>query len=191
MIERRITIRHIAVIVAEEFRTPLALMRGHTRPPRIVHARQVAMYLVHHHIGPSSPVIGQWFGGRDHTTVLHAIRTVTEKAEKDSGLADQLKRLGERIDQAETAIRAGTRVLPPEDTEAALPARVVTAPPPAGDEPAARQVLDAVRGYVESRKALRDAEHTRGEFGARRRAEAEYALLDRAWSAYAAGRDSP
>ncbi|WP_288581994.1 helix-turn-helix domain-containing protein [uncultured Methylobacterium sp.] len=192
MIEHRLTIRRIATIFAADYVCDLAVMRGASRRAANVFPRQVAMYLVHHHLGKSLPEIGRFFGNRDHTTVLHAVRVVSERAKWDEGLAGRLRALGKRIDAAEAEVAAAppveVRALP-ETEPATAPVTVVVAPPPGSDEPAARQVLDAVRGYVESRKALRDAEHTRGEFGARRRAEAEYALLDRAWSAYAAGRD--
>lgn len=188
MTERRLTIRHIAQIVASDYDASLALIRGHGRKADVVHVRQVAMYLAHHHTGQSLPQIGLWFR-RDHTTVLHAVRTVTTKAQQDDALRDRLRTLGERINAAEGEILAGMWVPPELKCEALPPVVAAMTPPRAGDDPSARRVLDAVRGYVESRKALKDAEHTRGEFGARRQVEAEYALLDRAWHDYAAGRD--
>lgn len=190
MIPPRLTIRHVAVIVAEDFNTSLTLLRGSSRKAELAHARQVAMYLAHHHVGQSSPVIGQFFS-RDHSTVIHAIRAVAEKAAQDDALKDRLQTLGERISVAEGQILANAWIPsePELNCEELPPITVTMAPPPATDEPGARRVLDAVRGYVESRKALKDAEHTRGEYGARRQVEAEYALLDRAWRDYVAGRD--
>jgi hypothetical protein len=193
MIDPRLTIRRIASIVAEDMGTTLVLMKGAGRKSEDVWPRQVAMYLAHHHLGKSLPEIGRFFGNRDHTTVLHAVRAVTEKAKMDEGLAGRLKALGGLIDAAEAALSVEASI-PPEPElvphpAPPVPVAVLTAPLPATDEPAARRVLDAVRGYVQSRKALRDVEHTRLEFGARRQVEAEYALLDRAWHAYAAGRD--
>ena len=50
-----------------------------TRTPRIVWPRQLAMYLARELTGESLPAIGRHFGGRDHTTVLHACRRATAK----------------------------------------------------------------------------------------------------------------
>ncbi|MGF3028005.1 helix-turn-helix domain-containing protein [Methylobacterium aquaticum] len=196
MSERPITIRHVAVIVAEDYGASLAQMRGPARKSVDVKPRQVAMYLAHRLIGQSLPALGRYFN-RDHTTVLHAIRAVTEDAERDPVLAGRLHDLAERINAAEMRVMAGLRegadIIAdrrddPEQSPSP-PVTVVMAPIQASDDPRVRRVIDAVRGYVESRRALSDATHTRGEAGARRRVETEYALLDRAWSAYAAGRD--
>lgn len=187
MIPPRLTIRHVAVIVAEDYGASLALLRGIGRRADVAHARQVAMYLAHHHVGQSASEIGRFFN-RDHTTALHAIKTVTRKAEQDDALKDRLQCLGARINTAEGEILARVWIPPEPEPEAQAPVTVVVAPLPATDEPGARRVLDAVRGYIDSRKALRDAAYTRGEPGARRRVETEYALLARAWDAYAADR---
>ncbi|MGF3022626.1 helix-turn-helix domain-containing protein [Methylobacterium aquaticum] len=191
MSERLITIRHVAVIVAQDYGTSLAQMRGPARKSVDVTPRQIAMYLAHHLIGRSLPAIGRYFN-RGHTTVLHAIRAVTEDARQDHVLAGRLLDLEERINAADRRIEPeptpSTPVVGPEPSPL-LPITIVMAPIQASDDPRVRRVIDAVRGYVESRRALSDAAYTRGEAGARRRVETEYALLDRAWSAYAAGRD--
>ncbi|MGF3027992.1 helix-turn-helix domain-containing protein [Methylobacterium aquaticum] len=192
MSERPITIRRVAVIVAEDYGSSLALLRGASRRPVDTFPRQVAMYLAHCHLGQSLTEIGRFFD-RDHTTVIHAIKVVADKAQADLALKDRLHRLGERINAAEAEILAGAWVAPelkpPPGPRALPPIAVVMAPIEASKDPRVRRVLDAVRGYVESRRALSDAQYSRGEAGARRRVETEYALLDRAYSDFAAGRD--
>ncbi|MEJ2628074.1 MAG: helix-turn-helix domain-containing protein, partial [bacterium] len=58
---------------------PDDLLRGKSRKKEIAFARQVAMYLSKELTNASLKSIGLHFGGRDHTTVIHAIRTIQEK----------------------------------------------------------------------------------------------------------------
>ncbi len=71
-------IRSIQEIVAEYFGITLADILGKRRDQRVVRPRQVAMYLCKEMIGASYPEIGLQFGGKDHTTVMHAYRKVEE-----------------------------------------------------------------------------------------------------------------
>src|SRR5205807_104494 len=64
-----------------------------TRTPRIVWPRQLAMYLARELTGESLPAIGRHFGGRDHTTVLHACRRAAAKLAAD----DQMRTLVDRV----------------------------------------------------------------------------------------------
>lgn len=66
--------------VAERHGLTLEDMLGADRSRRVAHPRQEAMALVHHEHQLSTTRVGQLFGGRDHTTVLHAIRAVAERA---------------------------------------------------------------------------------------------------------------
>ena len=62
------------------------------RRSRIVaRPRQVAMYLSKVHTPKSLPEIGRLFGGRDHTTVMHAVKKVEELCQLDSAFADHIK----------------------------------------------------------------------------------------------------
>ncbi|MGY3609905.1 MULTISPECIES: helix-turn-helix domain-containing protein [unclassified Bradyrhizobium] len=56
----------------------------------IVRARQIAMYLARSMTGQSLPEIGRRFGGRDHTTVLHAVRKIATQIQADKVLAKQV-----------------------------------------------------------------------------------------------------
>jgi chromosomal replication initiator protein len=56
-------------------------------------ARQVAMYLSRKIASASFPAIGEKFGGRDHSTVMYAVRTVETKRAADEDIADMLEKL--------------------------------------------------------------------------------------------------
>lgn len=71
-------IKSIQEIVAEYFGISLGDLLGKRRDQRVVRPRQVAMYLCKEMIGASYPEIGAQFGGKDHTTVMHAFRKVEE-----------------------------------------------------------------------------------------------------------------
>ncbi|MCX7983872.1 MAG: chromosomal replication initiator protein DnaA [Bacteroidetes bacterium] len=73
-----ITIEHIQKAVSQYFDIPLDLLRGKSRRQEIVHARQIAMYLAKELTNSSLKTIGLHFGGRDHSTVIHACQTVDE-----------------------------------------------------------------------------------------------------------------
>ena len=83
--------------VAKEFNVELCDMKGKSRTRDIVIPRQVAMYLTRHLTETSLPAIGRAFGGRDHSTVLHACRRIEEKVGKDKGFASLLERLSREI----------------------------------------------------------------------------------------------
>jgi chromosomal replication initiator protein len=65
-------------------------MYSKKRPASIAHPRQVAMYLAKEMTKKSLPEIGELFGGRDHTTVLHAVRKVSADRTKNTELNQQL-----------------------------------------------------------------------------------------------------
>ena len=83
-----ITIETLQETVASYYNIPSDMMRARTRKKEIVVPRQVAMYLCKHLTDSSLKTIGLHFGGRDHTTVIHAVQTVEEKLSKNP----QLKR---------------------------------------------------------------------------------------------------
>ncbi|MBT4635294.1 MAG: chromosomal replication initiator protein DnaA [Candidatus Marinimicrobia bacterium] len=66
---------------------------GKSRKQEIVEARQMAMYLCRQVIGSSFASIGVYFGGRDHTTVLHAVKTIERKRNQDNRMGDLVKGL--------------------------------------------------------------------------------------------------
>jgi chromosomal replication initiator protein len=70
---------------------------GPSRQRQVTRARQVAMYLVRHHLGRSLPEIGRAFGDRDHTTVLASVNKIGELKGSDAGVQAVLARLGQSL----------------------------------------------------------------------------------------------
>ena len=91
--ERKITIDEIQRRVAEHYNIRLADLVGPKRVRPVARPRQVAMFLCKRLTTRSLPEIGRRFGGRDHTTVMHAIRRVEELSLGDSQLADDVEML--------------------------------------------------------------------------------------------------
>ncbi len=73
---RQISIENIQKTVADFFNIKVADMYSKKRPANIARPRQIAMYLAKELTQKSLPEIGELFGGRDHTTVLHAVRKI-------------------------------------------------------------------------------------------------------------------
>jgi len=90
-----ITIDQIQRVVCQFFNIPEDLLRAKTRKQEIVNARQVAMYLAKELTNSSLKTIGLHFGGRDHSTVIHAYQSVSEHMAGDTVFrqnVDQLRR---------------------------------------------------------------------------------------------------
>jgi chromosomal replication initiator protein len=91
--ERRITIDEIQRRVAEHFNIRLGEMTSDRRARAVARPRQVAMYLAKQLTTRSLPEIGRKFGGRDHTTVIHAVRKIEELKASDPTLAEDVELL--------------------------------------------------------------------------------------------------
>lgn len=89
----RSTIEEIQRRVAEEFDIRVSDLTARRRTAKIAHPRQVAMYLARRCTQSSLQDIGAAFGGRDHGTVIHAMRTIEQKIEKDGQLRSCVERL--------------------------------------------------------------------------------------------------
>jgi chromosomal replication initiator protein len=87
---RQISVENIQKTVADFYKIKVADMYSKKRPASIAHPRQVAMYLAKEMTKKSLPEIGELFGGRDHTTVLHAVRKVAGDRTKNTELNQQL-----------------------------------------------------------------------------------------------------
>lgn len=90
---RQVSIDAIQKAVAEHFDVRLADMTSRRRPASIAFPRQVAMYLSRNLTKGSLMEIGEAFGGRDHGTVIHACKKVSEKLGEEPSLKDVLARL--------------------------------------------------------------------------------------------------
>lgn len=91
--DRRITIDEIQKRVAEHYNIRLVDMHSARRARIVARPRQVAMYLAKQLTPRSLPEIGRKFGGRDHTTVIHAVRKVEELTSQDQGFRDDVELL--------------------------------------------------------------------------------------------------
>ncbi len=88
--DRRITIEEIQKRVAEHFNIRVADMHSARRSRAVARPRQVAMYLSKQLTSRSLPEIGRKFGGRDHTTVMHAVKKVEELRTSDNSFAEDV-----------------------------------------------------------------------------------------------------
>ena len=88
--DRRVSIEEIQRRVAEHFNIKLADMQSPRRARTVARPRQIAMYLAKQLTTRSLPEIGRKFGGRDHTTVMHAVKKVEELSAGDSGFAEDV-----------------------------------------------------------------------------------------------------
>jgi chromosomal replication initiator protein len=87
---RQISVENIQKTVADFYKIKVADMYSKKRPASIARPRQIAMYLAKELTQKSLPEIGELFGGRDHTTVLHAVRKITAERGKNTELNQQL-----------------------------------------------------------------------------------------------------
>ena len=85
-VNRQITVDNIQKTVADYFKIKVSDLFSSKRTRQIVRPRQVAMWLAKNLTSQSYPSIGDAFGGRDHTTVLHAVRTIEALRAKDNEL---------------------------------------------------------------------------------------------------------
>jgi chromosomal replication initiator protein len=87
---RQISVENIQKTVADYYKIKVADMYSKKRPASIARPRQIAMYLAKELTQKSLPEIGELFGGRDHTTVLHAVRKIAGERQQLSDLNQQL-----------------------------------------------------------------------------------------------------
>jgi len=96
--DRRVSIEEIQKKVAEHFKVRFADMVSSRRARVVARPRQVAMYLSKQLTPRSLPEIGRKFGGRDHTTVLHAVRKVEELINEDESFAEEVDLLRKMLE---------------------------------------------------------------------------------------------
>ena len=89
--DRRTTIDQIQKKVAEHFNVKISDMHSARRSRTVARPRQIAMFLSKNLTTRSLPEIGRKFGGRDHTTVIHAIKKIQELVKNDSSLSEDIE----------------------------------------------------------------------------------------------------
>jgi chromosomal replication initiator protein len=87
---RQVGVENIQKTVADFYKIKIADMYSKKRPASIARPRQIAMYIAKEMTQKSLPEIGELFGGRDHTTVLHAVRKIAAERQKNTDLNHQL-----------------------------------------------------------------------------------------------------
>ena len=95
---RRVTIEEIQKKVAEHFNIRLSDMSSPRRARAVARPRQIAMYLAKQLTSRSLPEIGRTFGGRDHTTVMHAVSRIESLKLEDTLIADDLDLLKRNLE---------------------------------------------------------------------------------------------
>ena len=96
---KRVRIEDIQRVVARQYNVSRADLLSSRRTANVVRPRQVAMYLAKVLTLRSLPEIGRRFGGRDHTTVLHAVRKIENLAGSDSALAEEIELLKRQLQE--------------------------------------------------------------------------------------------
>ncbi len=97
VIRPRLTIARIQAVVASYYDIAENEMRSDRRSRDIARPRQVAMYLAKQLTPKSLPEIGRRFGGRDHTTVMHALKQIAHLIAHDGDWATDVEVLRERL----------------------------------------------------------------------------------------------
>ena len=97
--DRLVTIPNIQKAVCDYYQVRNSDLLSKKRNRSIARPRQVAMFLSKKMTRHSLPEIGEAFGGRDHTTVLHAFRKVTELSQSDNRMEEDIKHLTRALSQ--------------------------------------------------------------------------------------------
>ncbi len=95
--KRIVTANQIIKSVADFYDVNEKILYEKTRKKEVVKPRQVAMYLLREDFSGSYPFIGQRFGGRDHTTAIHAYEKVLQGLKRDGVLVEEIRRIREKI----------------------------------------------------------------------------------------------
>jgi chromosomal replication initiator protein len=98
---QQVTIERIQELVSDRFGLSLDELCGDKRSQNIVYPRQVAMYLSRELTDSSLPKIGKQFGGRDHTTVIHATSKIARMIREDRDVYNLVQELTKRIKQVQ------------------------------------------------------------------------------------------
>jgi chromosomal replication initiator protein len=94
----KITVARVLATVADHFGTDVAALCSHVRTQPLVRRRQLAAFLAHKLTGRSLVFVGRKIGGRDHTTILNAVRVVQWRLDAgDVAVVDAVNAITERL----------------------------------------------------------------------------------------------
>ena len=96
-VDKILTVEKIQKVVAEYYNLKLSDLIGKRRVRSLAYPRQIAMYLCRKYVKTSYPEIGQKFGGKDHSTVVHAFSKIQKVLESDRTLQEQIHTLEQNI----------------------------------------------------------------------------------------------
>lgn len=96
-IETEVGIDYIQKTVAEYFKVEVSMLKDKIRKKEIVIARQVAMYFSKEYTNHSLKAIGYHFGGRDHSTVIHAVQSVNDMMDTNAGFKSSVEELKKKL----------------------------------------------------------------------------------------------
>lgn len=99
--KRILTAEEIQRVVAERFHLKQAEMKSKKRTKTIVQPRQITMYLCRRLTSLSFPEIGRYFGGKDHTTVIHACRQIEKRMEADAALKQLVESITRQLKEGQ------------------------------------------------------------------------------------------
>jgi len=85
------TIESIQSVVSKHFRLKPSDFKSNSKLRSIARPRQIAMFLIRKYTNLGFKEIGQYFGGRDHTTIMHACREIEKKIEQDPEMRDTVE----------------------------------------------------------------------------------------------------
>jgi len=94
---KAITIDSIQKVVADFFNLKISDLKSHRKLKLIALPRQISMYLSRKYTNCSFPEIGSRFGGKDHSTVIHAVRKIEKKIEEDPSLKSTIETLKKNL----------------------------------------------------------------------------------------------
>jgi chromosomal replication initiator protein len=92
-----ITLEDVQEVVANRFKVKVSELKSKRRTKTLVHPRQIAMFLARELTDSSFPEIGREFGGKDHTTIIHACRQIEKALEGDATLRTTMESLKDEI----------------------------------------------------------------------------------------------
>ena len=95
--ENHVTIENIQKIVCSYFKVNIREMLSQRRSRYLVRPRQIAMYLTKNLTSKSLPDIGREFSDRDHTTVIHSVKTIDKLKHKDEEIGKAIEKLKNKI----------------------------------------------------------------------------------------------
>ncbi len=95
--ERVYSVEYIQKVVCEYFRQPLSELCGKSRTKEIAHTRMIAMYFCHQWVKVPLKLIGEKFGGRDHSTVIHASKAIQQRLKTDKAMALTIEEITARL----------------------------------------------------------------------------------------------